>query len=449
MLSLLAVSEGEDIPRFDFNLEIGNALSFRWKTRNKTIKANDGFDIILGNPPYVCSRNINNESFNLLSRWSVCGTGHPDLYIPFFQIGLENLSSKGVLGFITVNTFLKSINGRALRNYFAQKSPKLRIINFGGEQIFKDRNTYTCLCFIEKQKGNVEYKITKSESLGTLKQSSLLKYSYDNLNHNEGWNLVNSKALLKMIIKVERTGIKFKDNHITRNGIATLKNEVYIFVPFKSTKKYYYLKFKNQEFAIEKSICKDIINSNTIKSTADLRANDEKIIFPFTKNLDEEIELISDADFRTQYPYAYSYLESQKTILGKRDKGKAKNKYPAWYDYGRRQSLDIDAYKLFFPHICERPTFYLSRNKSLLFYNGIAVISNDLKKLQILKKILESDIFFNYIRHTTKNYSSGYISLSKNYIKNFGIPTLSKAQQRTLLNLKRKSSINDFISSFY
>ena len=97
-LSLLALSVGED-RNIKFNLFVGNALTFQWK--------NDGFDIIVGNPPYVCSRNIDTANRNLLGSWEVTSTGHPDLYIPFFQIALENLKPGGTLGYITVNTFFK------------------------------------------------------------------------------------------------------------------------------------------------------------------------------------------------------------------------------------------------------------------------------------------------------------------------------------------------------
>ncbi|MCH5686362.1 hypothetical protein LWM68_20130 [Niabella sp. W65] len=85
----------------------------------------------------------------IVKELAVGKTGHPDLYIPFFQIGMEQLNSSGILGYITVNTFIKSVNGIALREYFSDKNLALTILNFGGEQIFADRNTYTCICFVQ------------------------------------------------------------------------------------------------------------------------------------------------------------------------------------------------------------------------------------------------------------------------------------------------------------
>jgi adenine-specific DNA-methyltransferase len=148
LLSLLAISEGEDEAEFSFNLHVGNALSFKWE---QYIKNFTGFDFVLGNPPYVCSRNMDQASLDLMVNWEVSKSGHPDLYIPFFQLGYEILKPDGILGYITVNTFIKSINGRALRDYFSKQKAEFKIINFGGEQVFKNRSTYTCLCFIQKR----------------------------------------------------------------------------------------------------------------------------------------------------------------------------------------------------------------------------------------------------------------------------------------------------------
>jgi len=146
------------------------------------------------------------------------------------------------------------------------------------------------------------------------------------------------------------------------------------------------------------------------------------------------------------FPFAYNYLLSKRAILGKRDKGKALKGYEVWYAYGRKQSMDIHAYKLFFPHICENPRFVICMDLDLLFYNGIAIVSNDLEKLQLIKKVLESRLFNRYIKNTAKDYASGFISLSKNYLKNFGIVEFSEEQKNFIL---ANDNIDDFLDEIY
>lgn len=428
LLTLYAYLNGETDVEFHFNLFTDNSLIFDWSHTCPEIELNEGFDLIVGNPPYVCSRNMDSTTLQLLERWEVSSTGHPDLYIPFFQIGIENLNRNGILAYITVNTFIKSINGRALRSYFANNNINLKLLNFGGEQIFQDRNTYTCICFIKHDNGCIDYKRVSSGELEHLNLQDLHRFDYDDLNHLDGWNLVNNNNLIEFLNTIESTGIPFKDLYNTKNGIATLKNDVYKFKPIGQDDAFFYLKDGDITYKIESSICRNIINSNKIKEPNDIIRLREQVIFPY----DKDTKIIPETTMKKNFPNAYKYLESKREVLATRDKGN--REYETWYAYGRRQSMDINAFKLFFPHICERPTFVICRERDLLFYNGIAIVSNDINELILIKKIMESELFYTYIKNTTKDYSSGYISMSRNYLKNFGIYQFSLEEQTEFLN---------------
>ena len=136
LLSLLALANDEDRKEFKFNLHCANALSFDWLKNESKIMENSGFDLIVGNPPYVRAKNIDKDSKMLLSNWAVTKSGNPDLYIPFFEIGLTQLNKNGVLGYIAANSFYKSVNARQLRKYLQEKKYDLSIIDFGHEKLF-------------------------------------------------------------------------------------------------------------------------------------------------------------------------------------------------------------------------------------------------------------------------------------------------------------------------
>src|SRR5690606_29916223 len=140
-------------------------LDFNWSSKLDNFI---GFNIILGNPPYVCARNLETETKEKLKNWEVCKSGNSDLYIPFFQIAIEILAENGILGFITMNSFFKSLNGRALRDYFEERNTGIRIIDFGTNQIFKSKSTYTCICFLENSERNyIEYYKSENKELPT------------------------------------------------------------------------------------------------------------------------------------------------------------------------------------------------------------------------------------------------------------------------------------------
>lgn len=438
LLSLLALSEFEDINEFQFNLFEGDALTFKWSENlNKFL----GFDIIVGNPPYVRGRNLSDEVKLGFENWSVCKSGNPDLYIPFFQIGIENLCADGILGFITMNSFFKSLNGRALREYFQKHSINFKIIDFGAEQIFKSKNTYTCICLIEKNDRKfINYLKCESKDLSqpTIPYN---KIYYAGLDSKKGWNLQHNE----IITKIESTGVSFGDIYKTRNGIATLKNEIYIFNPVREDKDYYYLQ-NGSLYQIEKEICKDIVNSNKLSRPKALNKLKEKVIFPYDGN--DKPKLLSEDFIKGNYPKAYKYLENKRSILSQRDKGKGN--YENWFAFGRTQSLEKIKNKMFFPKFSDQiPSYIINSDDDLLFYNGLAVIGGTEKELAIIKKIMESKLFWYYIKTTSKPYSSNYYSLSGNYIRNFGICHLDEEETEFVINEHDKQLLDNFFEKKY
>lgn len=437
LLSLLALQSEEDIEKFEFILFQGDSLDFDWTTKISDFK---GFSLILGNPPYVCARNLDKETKEKLKNWEVCKSGNPDLYIPFFQIAIENLAENGTLGFITMNSFFKSLNGRALRDYFQRKELAISIIDFGSEQIFKSKNTYTCICFIENRNQNfISYK--QSESKHIKEKKSFKKIYYGILDSKKGWNLKDNKA----ISKIESTGIPFGELYQTRHGIATLKNDIYIFRPVNEDKNYFYLQ-NGSLYKIEKDICKDIVNSNKLSREISLNRLKEKVIFPYDQQ--KKPKLLDEKLIKENFPEAYKYLKNKRKILAERDKGKGN--YENWFAFGRTQSLEKIKNKMFFPKYSDRtPNFIINSDDDLLFYNGLAVVGSSETEMSIIKKVMESSVFWYYIKTTSKPYSSDYYSLNGNYLKNFGVCEMTDLEKKFLLEETDQNILNKFFEDKY
>jgi len=86
---------------------------------------------------------------------------------------------------------------------------------------------------------------------------------------------------------------------------------------------------------------------------------------------------------------------------------------------------------------------------NLLFVNGLAIISDNLRELKYLRKIMSSRLFWFYITHSSKPYGSGYFSLSRNYIKFFGIYDFDEQQIEFLIGTDDQSSIDEFLENLY
>lgn len=85
----------------------------------------------------------------------------------------------------------------------------------------------------------------------------------------------------------------------------------------------------------------------------------------------------------------------------------------------------------------------------LMLYNGLAFVNSDERKLMILKRIIESKIFWRYIQENAKPYASGYYSLSGVDIKHFGLPVLSKEQEDELLSFEEQDKVNNWLEKIY
>ena len=446
LLSLLAISQGEDEKQFKFNLFCGNALSFDWKSNCSSVKSNEGFDLIVGNPPYVRAKNIDSETKKLLADWSVTKSGNPDLYIPFFEIGLENLNKNGILGYITVNSFFKSVNARELRKYLQTNKYALSIIDFGDEKLFESKSAYTCICFLSKEKS--EYLLFKKETSKTLQKNGLEKFNkipFKDLDFQRGW-IINNKQIVENIKRIENAGESLGTKYKIKNGIATLSNDIYIFKPIAENENYYTLVRNGKKFEIEKDICRDIIKPNILKYEHEIESIKEKLIYPYTNGI-TPLSLMKEEQLKSNFPKTYEYLSFHKDELQKRDKGNGD--YGAWYAFGRTQALTDKGYKLLFPYIAKDPHFVFTDQKDMMIYCGYAIFNESVEELKILKRILESKVFDYYMQNTSKPYSSGYLSYAKNYVKNFGVCELTEKDRYFLSNGATKDEVDDFLIEKY
>ena len=440
LLSLLALSEGEN-DDFKFNLLCRDTLDFACENWDASYT---GFDVVVGNPPYVCSRNLSEETLAKLNTYEVCSSGHSDLYIPFFQIAIEMLNNTGRLGYITMNTFLRSVNGRAVRKYLSKNKFSINIVDFRGYQVFDSKNTYTCLFYLDKQHPEDDIFYAVNERGDLTDDVHYTAVPFEALDDEKGWTLNNFDETTA----IEAIGIQIKDYCPSRHGIATLSNDTYIFKPVAENERYYILESDGVRYSIERRICRNIVNPNKLNTIDNLNSLYEKVIYPYHIENGRAI-IFTPYEMRNLFPKAFAYLWAKRPILLGRDKGDTSD-YPQWYAYGRTQSLVMPRFKLFFPKfankalrcaICDAP--------DLLLYNGLAFINTDGRKLLILKAIIESELFWNYIQANGKPYASGYYSLSGVDIKHFGIPEFTPEEEDELLTINDRNEIEMWLREHY
>ncbi|MDA3054000.1 MULTISPECIES: Eco57I restriction-modification methylase domain-containing protein [unclassified Campylobacter] len=113
------------------------------------------FDCVLGNPPYVRQEMIKEQKPHLQKLYKAyCGTA--DLFVYFYELGLNLLKNGGLLGFICSNKFFRASYGQNLRELILQNSQILAIADFNGVKVFDDATVDSAITILQKNSVNSE-----------------------------------------------------------------------------------------------------------------------------------------------------------------------------------------------------------------------------------------------------------------------------------------------------
>ena len=129
------------------------------------IEYKGGFDVVIGNPPYVHLEKIKETSIALKNAGYETYHSQGDIYCVFVEKGMDLLKPKGLMSYIMPNKWLQAGYGKPLREYFL-KYRMFELIDFGDIQIFEGATTYPCIFTSQKAKPEKEI------SISVLKESS-------------------------------------------------------------------------------------------------------------------------------------------------------------------------------------------------------------------------------------------------------------------------------------
>ncbi len=148
---------GKPLTALDGNVVRGNSVVADplppldgWRGRFPAAFADGGFDVVIGNPPYVRQEWIKADKPYLEAHYKAYD-GVADLYVYFYELGLNVLKPGGRLGFIVTNKWMKAGYGEALRRLYGAEAWVEQVVDFGhAKQIFPDADVFPCIVVARK-----------------------------------------------------------------------------------------------------------------------------------------------------------------------------------------------------------------------------------------------------------------------------------------------------------
>ena len=220
--------------------EIAGNKAFDWNSEFPGIMQNGGFDVVLGNPPYVNINTMPEIHQYLKEFYSEIHTGYNDLMYYFLYKGIRLLNPVGIFGVITSNYFIGNEYAGKLRLFLNKHVETL--VNFEKTLIFEDANVHTTLLFAKKETQNPMIEFYTYLEDNPLKMIDLnIGYSYCSLERykqTDKWLIANDQNQI-IIDKLHLNATFLGSICEIEKGSTSGKNSIFT-IPYKFAEDKYF-----------------------------------------------------------------------------------------------------------------------------------------------------------------------------------------------------------------
>jgi len=425
-LWLRTAHKGRELINLGAKIKCGNSLiadksiaenSFVWEDEFPEVFAQGGFDVVIGNPPYVRQEMLALEAKNHFAANYATYHGMADLYVFFVERGYSLLREGGKFSYIFPNKWMRAGYGKPLRTFLMDKCID-EIIDFGDLPVFEEATTYPLILTMSKSEAHETFKTLELKSLnfgdlGTFVTENAQTVAMSGLSA-EGFSMGGENGELLE---------KLKQNSITLSEYVG--GEAYRGV----------LTGLNEAFVVDEDM-KNILVAADPKNT--------EIIKPFLAGRDVKRYEIPKAEkyliFTRRgidiesYPLIKTYLEQYKERLTPKPKGfigewkgRKEGKYE-WYEVQDTIAYyeEFEKPKIMYQVFQVKPAFVYD-TQGTYCNNAMWMLPKDDK---VLLAILNSKIGWFLISSYCTSIQNGYQLIWK-YLEQIPIPATISAEQRT------------------
>lgn len=429
---------------------------FTWSVGFAVELGRGGFDVIVGNPPYIRIQNMAKYSpeevayyQKATSPYSTALRNNFDKYALFIERSLSLLRPDGRLGVIVPHKFMTTQAGRTLRRLIVTGSFLEELVHFGVKQVFgSGTSNYTCILTLDRR-GRDQVRIEQAGALeawryGTPGMSSVIPATQLT---EEAWQFPNpeTRALLERV----RAAVPqcLDDLAEIFVGPQTSADSTYIFEPKSETASTLTHHWNDQEWLIERGIVRPCLHKVTLFAYTRPRPN-KWMIFPYDIDVgtgSSQARLIQPADLAARFPGCWSYLNARRTTLEKRSISGGETGDRQWYQFGRSQSLTkFDTPKIILPVLSLGARYTYDETNILITSGGngpyYAIrprVGANVTHLYLLA-VLNHPLSEAFVRTHTSSFRGGYYSHDKQFIKNLPVPKPSDTERERIEAMVRE-----------
>jgi hypothetical protein len=388
----------------------------------------DGFDIVIGNPPYVQIQKFSGHSYQEQLKEQKYETfiKSADLYVLFIEQACNLLKSSGIMTFITSNKWMKANYGKLLRHFLSSKVQTLQLIDFRGCKIFANATVDANILTIKNIVPQTHAPINACEILASDYNSNINLAQYTK-QHARSLQAVNADAWIisndiDMVIKnkIESKGVQLKDWDIKiYRGLVTGDN---IGLVIKDTnladlKKLQVVDERNQ--FLKKYIFGENINRYQYVCKNHIIAVHRGV--DLKNSYSEFYQVLLDHDEKCNYSIS-----------------KRKEKGIYWYDLRGCKFYNLFSEPIIFWSDISSESKFAINIEAEVYVDTSAYFLYSQHSLKYLLANLNANIAKYYIRLVAAILSAKTIRWKKIYVEQIPIPQLTEQQQKPFIDLVDK-----------